>query len=370
MENPLVSIIVPVYNVEKYILPCIESIFRQGLDDNIFEVIIVNDGTEDKSMEVIADIISLHTNIIVINQENLSLSVARNNGIAKAKGEYIFMPDSDDLLIDNSLKYLLDKAIESKADLIVADFLIMNSFQISNLRDCYPLQKCGTVVEKSGQELFLQDLNPNQCYVWRTLYRRMFLLQNHLAFIPGVRCQDFPFTHECYIRAEKCLRVSWNLYIYRHPREFSLSYTHNKKKGIDFCVVIAKTWSLKKNEELSSCVLNKLNDDVYSLFTVLLSKTFKNLKDLSEWKSIIVRLKELVPDLYFANGVQQRIMSFIFWHTPNLLFPVFKFSKRLSRVKMRVVRRLTHPSIIINDARRVMGVIVSISIRNGKIEAK
>ena len=95
------SIIVPVYNVEKYIRPCIESLFYQGLDDADFEVIIVNDGTPDKSMEMIADIIQQHDNITVINQENQGLSVTRNNGIALAKGDYILMPDSDDLLIDN-----------------------------------------------------------------------------------------------------------------------------------------------------------------------------------------------------------------------------------------------------------------------------
>ena len=73
------SIIVPVYNVEQYIHPCLDSIFRQGLDESCFEVIIVNDGSTDKSMEMIADIIQAHSNITVINQENLSLSVARHH---------------------------------------------------------------------------------------------------------------------------------------------------------------------------------------------------------------------------------------------------------------------------------------------------
>ena len=87
------SVVVPVYNVEKYVRPCLESILRQGLDEDCYEVIIVNDGTKDRSMEMIADLIDEHANISVINQENQSLSVARNNGIAKAKGEY-----TDDLL--------------------------------------------------------------------------------------------------------------------------------------------------------------------------------------------------------------------------------------------------------------------------------
>ena len=116
------SIIVPVYNVEKYIRPCIESIFNQGLDEECFEVIIINDGTKDRSMEIIADIISQHNNITVVNQENQGLSVVRNNGIALAKGEYILMPDSDDLLIENSVPKLLEAALSTKADLVVADF--------------------------------------------------------------------------------------------------------------------------------------------------------------------------------------------------------------------------------------------------------
>ena len=97
------SIIFPVHNVEKYVRSSLESIFQQGLDEADFEINIVNDGSKDQSMDVIQDIINEHSNISVINQENLSFSVARNNGIAKAKGEYIIMQDSDDLPIDNSL---------------------------------------------------------------------------------------------------------------------------------------------------------------------------------------------------------------------------------------------------------------------------
>ena len=121
------SIIVPVFNVEKYIRPCLESLLKQGLDDDCFEVIIINDGTPDKSMEVIADIIEAHQNIQVINQENQGLSIARNNGLENASGDYILFIDSDDLLIDNSIPFLLDKAIASRADLVVADYLKMRN---------------------------------------------------------------------------------------------------------------------------------------------------------------------------------------------------------------------------------------------------
>ena len=96
--NLKLSIIVPVYNAERYIRDCLDSILRQRLNEDEFEVIIINDGTEDSSMNVITDIISLHHNVVIVNQENQGSSVAWNNGIAIANGEYILLVDADDLL--------------------------------------------------------------------------------------------------------------------------------------------------------------------------------------------------------------------------------------------------------------------------------
>ena len=171
-NNCILSIIIPVYNVEKYVRSCFESIFCQGLVENEFEVIIVNDGTKEKSMEVIDDIVKSHNNIIVINQVNQGLSVARNNGIAEARGEYILMIDSDDLLIDHSLSVLLEQAVSSKADLIVADYLEMKDDEIEGITTIN--QKAFHAIEKTGCQLFLEDLNPHQCYVWHTLFKNHF----------------------------------------------------------------------------------------------------------------------------------------------------------------------------------------------------
>lgn len=318
------SIIVPVYNVEKYIHACMESIFRQGMDDKVFEVIIVNDGTQDRSMEVIQDIISQHDNITVINQENLSLSVARNNGIAVAKGEYILMPDSDDLLIDNSLSILLEKASESKADLVVADFLEMTDEEIKRLDNV--AQKYLKVKEKTGEQMFLEDLNPRQCYVWRTLYRRAFIQENNLTFIPGVRYQDVPFTHECYLRAKKCLRVSRLLNVYRKGHA-SATYSFNKKKAHDLITVIAGTWKLRKIEGLSPAVLLKLEDDVFTSFSLLIYFMLYGMKDAKERQEVFQDLNNTVPDLNFSNGRKQKMTWFLYKHSPKLYFALRLFIK-------------------------------------------
>ena len=311
------SIIVPVYNVEKYIRDCLSSIFRQGLDESIFEVIIVNDGTKDNSMEMIADIIKTHSNISVIEQENQGLSVARNNGIAAAKGEYIFMPDSDDLLIDNSLPFLLNKATETKADLIVADFLMRNN-EIIEYFKLDSKQKDGQTIEMTGKELFLGYLNPSQCYVWRTLYRRRFLTDNHITFFPKIRYQDVPFTHECYLKANKCIRVSWLLNIYRKERENAATFSFNPQKAKDLCLAMKKTWELRALDDHTPETLLKLQDNVYASFTLLITLISYSFLTLSESKEIISYMKEQIPDLRFKNGIRQKTTSYLLRTIPYL----------------------------------------------------
>lgn len=309
------SIIVPVYNVEKYIRPCFESIFRQGLDESNYEVIIVNDGATDRSMEMIADIISQHDNIIVINQENQSLSVARNNGIAAAKGEYILMPDSDDLLIDNSLPLLLEKALEIKPDLIVADFLEMSDNEIKDFHGV--CQDETFFIEKTGEQLFLEDLNPNQCYIWRILFRKEFLLEHKISFVPGIRYQDVPFTHECYIKAKKCLRTHRLLNIYRRwPGSSTFSF--NKKKAMDYCVVIGKTWELTQINNLPVDVMQKIIDDVYTTFSLFMYSMLHSIKDYSSRIQIIRKLNQEAPSLNFSKGIKQKTETFLFKRMPHL----------------------------------------------------
>ena len=317
-ENDVpLSIIIPVYQVERYIRPCIESVFRQGLKDKDFELIIVNDGTKDQSMEMITDIIDQHSNITVINQTNKGLSVARNNGIVRARGEYILMPDSDDMLVTNSLPFLLEKALSSKADIVVADFLRIDDKEM----DQYPfdsiVQKDGTSIEKTGEELFLQDLNPHECYVWRTLFRRDFLLRHHLTFFPGIRCQDVPFTHECYLKARKCLRVSWLLNIYRQHRPFAASSSHNVKKGKEISIAIAKTWELTKLN-LKPELERKLKNDIYASFCYNLWMTTK-LKTMPERYEVVDILREAAPSLSFDDGIKQKLNTFLYHHAPHVL---------------------------------------------------
>ena len=310
------SIIVPVYDVEPYIRACIKSIFKQGLDDNDFELIIVNDGTPDKSMEMITDIIKQHHNIAVIEQVNMGLSVARNNGISKAEGEYILMIDPDDLLIENSLSSLLDIALKTKVDLVVADFLKMTNEEIADYKPI--LQTEITIKEKTGEELFLEDLSPYECYVWHTLYKKEFILKNNLKFYPGIRYQDIPFTHECYIKAERCIRTSQLLNIYRR-RPGATTHSFELFKSRDYSIAIAQSWKLTLLEGIPIQVMKKLKHDIFISLTMLIYFISQDNSSFSEKRKVINHLKELAPDITFQDGINQSIFSFLYNYCPMTL---------------------------------------------------
>ena len=310
------SIIVPVYNVEKYIRLCMESIFKQGLDENDYEVIIVNDGTPDKSMEMITDIIVAHQNIRVINQDNQGISIARNNGLEMATGEYIQFLDSDDLLIDNSLPYLLDKATSLKADLVVADFIIMNDEQISQINNKPIVQTDGTIQERINEELFTYDLNPHFCFVWNALYKRDFLNHHQLRFIPNIYFEDIPFTHQCYIKANHSIRINWQFIIYRKGHE-SITSKFSIKKAMDYCEIIAYLWELSKDKGLAESIRQKLRDSTFISFSMLFYfLTTCKVISYSEKVNVLNVLKKDIPNLSFKNGLKQRIVNILYHKIP------------------------------------------------------
>ena len=313
------SIIVPVYQVEKYIRACVESIFRQGLEEELFDVILVNDGTRDESFERIADIIQQHKNISVIEQENQGLSAARNTGLEKATGDYVLFLDSDDVLVDNTLKPMLQDLEQHKPDLLVAGFIkLENLEQYTHL----PIPKADYRSYKlTSSDLFINNLNPRECYVWRTLYRREFLNENDLRFISGIYFEDVPFTTECYLKAQNCLRTNHIFYIYRQ-RPDSIVSAINKRKVMDFHQGIAHLWKIRKTMTLSRNEQRKLMDIIFATFSVETWYITHSPELLAERKDFVKDLKEQVPDLCFTNGMKQRFISLMFKLMPSLYLKI------------------------------------------------
>ena len=327
------SIIIPVYQVEKYIRACVSSVFRQGLDESRFEVIIVNDGTKDRSMEQICDIIGDHRNISVINQENQGLSVARNNGMALAKGEYILLIDSDDMLVDGSLSRILEIALEKKPDLITADFIRMEEGSNEPLNKI-PFPEIIEIQEERGTNIFIKELNPYECYVWRTLYKRSFMEKNHVCFIPHICYEDIPFTHECYLKANTYIRVHIPIYIYITRAE-SITHTINKERCLDYSTVISKLCKLKTDGRLPENVLNQLEHNIYLFFHHLFYWFAYCIHDANDREQICDYLHDNIPDLTMRQNFSQKINTFCFRYFPHFYVHARYYFGRLVYIKLR-----------------------------------
>ena len=313
----LLSVIIPVYNAEKYIKTCLKSVFAQGLEDDDFEVILVNDGTPEDSFGVINEMIQMHDNIIVINQVNQGVSIARNAGFSKATGEYVYFVDPDDILIDNSLSVLITHLTGTQIDILMADYLRFNEDEKSE--DVIHMVQDYSAVEKTGAELFCEDLSPYECYVWRMLIRRDFLLHHEIDFKP-FRYEDILFCQECYMKADRCVKASFLLYYYR-LHSGSITSSMNLGKILDVNSALAGLWNLRGiGNAQKPIVERKLMDNIFRTLSFCLWCISHNEQLCANRRQIVKDLKSKIPpqEFYFSANVKQRMVSFFFHYIPNL----------------------------------------------------
>ena len=323
----LLSIIIPVYNVEPYIRTCLESIFSQGLTDDTYEIIVVNDGTTDRSMEKISDLIHHHNNIITINQENQGLSVARNNGFLQATGEYILFLDSDDFLIDGALPLLLERTMSSKPDISVADFISLRKIDVSTPSPKI-LEHDYVWEEKTGREMFLVFQNLFKATVWHGLYRREFLQNHHILFEPGIYYEDVPFTHECYLKADRCMKTDLPLLFHRSDRVGSITSLFTQEHARSLSIAIGKTWNLKKAVHLNEAEYQILQKSVFVRFNRVVSWSIANLSWPERYRAMS-HLRHSAPDLTFSLSSLQKLITLIYRISPHLLISLWAFKLKI-----------------------------------------
>ena len=325
------SILVPVYKVEKYILPFFESIFQQGLSDDRYEIIVVNDGTPDRSMEVVADLLEEHDNITIIHQENQGLSVARNVALDRAVGEYVLFLDSDDLLAKGSLPILLEKAIETKVDMVVADFITFKDSEISVIQQQPLGPESVTWEETSGRELFMSELGYGRLCVWHRLHRREFLIKNHIRFIPGIYSQDMPFSHECLYQAERCLKTNLVLNLYR-KWEGAITCNFTRKYISDWIIAYSKSWVYDKKGGLTPQQYWMYKRWMWIRFHDFINRVVLRVPSFSERLGIIDEFAKANPDFKFSSDRVQRITTLLFKISPRLLMAAWTIRKKMGHL--------------------------------------
>lgn len=286
LSAPFVSVIIPVYNVENYIAACVKSVCSQTLEN--IEIILVNDGTPDHSMDKVSSLIAQDNRIKTVNKENGGLSSARNAGIQIATGEYLLFLDSDDLLCNNALEHLYNYAKKlNLEDLFYSAEVLFEDLQVqknnSNYVNYYKRRGDYPGVRK-GTALFTnfiknQEFKPSACL---QLLKRTFLEENHISFYEGIIHEDNLFTMQCLLKATRTGFLDEELYRRRVHENSIMTQKHSIKNAIGYYVSVSQMLKFVEvhTEPLDECYLDSL---MYYL-SVMVDTGANFLKGLSSYE--------------------------------------------------------------------------------------
>lgn len=251
-----ISIIIPVYNVEKYLPECLDSIIAQTLSD--IEIICINDGSPDNSLSILKDYAAKDSRIIIIDKENEGVGKARNDGMRAASGEFIAFMDSDDYYPNPEvLEKLYTAAKEHNVKICGGKKVILevdSSFTKTELFS----EEYGVQFGAKGLADF-SDLQYDYGY-WMYIYDRNLLVENNIFFPPYRRFQDPPFFVNAMIAAGKYYALDFETYCYRMvptAAKYKLQNTLDFLKGVTDNLNAAKAHNLPKLHYLSAMRLDK-----------------------------------------------------------------------------------------------------------------
>ena len=236
-----VSVIIPVYNVEKYITKCLDSLVNQTLSD--IEIIVVNDGTPDNSQIIIDEYVKNYPDkVISIVKENGGQGSARNIGLEKATGEYIGYVDSDDYVELNMYEELYDKAKENDSDIVICGNNIVYENNYNKIAE----------INYDNKYNDFENAFFGKMAVWNKLYKKKMLINNNIKFKEKVWYEDFAFTLKTLVNAKNIDFLDKTLYNYLW-REGSTMNNNNVKRNLE----ILDAFDDIRNYLISNDLLNK-----------------------------------------------------------------------------------------------------------------
>ncbi len=302
---PKVSVIVPVYNVEKYIEKCLQSLVNQTMKD--IEIIIVNDGSTDNSEKIINEYLDKYENIIYVEKKNGGLSDARNYGMKYAKGDYIAFLDSDDYVDETIYEKMYNEAIKSKADFVECDFYWV-----------YPNKKKldNGVVYTNKKEMLINA----RVVAWNKLIKRDIIQEN---FPVGLNYEDVEFFYKLIPNIKKFSFVKEPL-VYYMQREDSIVNKQNYKTGQIFNVLNNVIDYYKKKK-----IYDKYKEELeYTYTRILLCSSLKRM----------IQIKDKVAKARLLDET---------WQNLNTKFPEWKKNKILSQksgknLYMKTINKYTY----------------------------
>lgn len=314
--NPLVTISIPIFKCEKFIIRCLESVKNQTYKN--LEIVLVNDCTPDNSMLLVKNFMDANPYLtikIIEHQENSGLSVVRNNGIKASTGKYLFFLDSDDEITTDCIELLVKKAEKTDTQIIIAQNRWINTFDNTTKDFGFP-----TITEKKYYDNNLEIFSvyskggfPSSS--WNKLFKRDFIVDNQIYFVPGLFAQDELWFFHLLLKTDTLAIIDDITYLYYLHGE-SVIFNRKKKNFENYLTILeylTKSYKEEKNSELKMLIKNKI-----ILFKeMVLVMQWKALKDKEYLKTNISRMQKLVRlnlSDYFSSEYSLDVKKKNFFH--------------------------------------------------------
>lgn len=313
----ILSIIVPAYNVEKYIEKCLNSLLDQDLAREEYEIIVVNDGTKDTSADIVRAMAKVNANILVVDQENAGVSSARNNGIRHARGKYIMFIDSDDFIEPNILRLLVNECEDNNLDMLNYNYRTVDT-NYEKVR----FRTIGNVPKEvvSGIDYMLSD--KFAVMIWCYVYKTSFLKAHNLTF-KNYGHEDEEFTPRAF---SFCQRIKFlDVIVYNYLKREDSFMTNYKPRSIydSMCAIKDLNDFIKSGYLKDEAAIRYIKKRINSIFYITLKRSIR--KRAGKEKEMILLAKKdnlLHKKLYPKPKLEYCFMI----NAPNLFTLYYKLN--------------------------------------------
>lgn len=321
-KEPLVSVIVPVYNVEKYLRRCLDSVINQTYKK--LEIILVDDGSTDGSNEIAQEYSRKDERVRVIKQRNLGVAAARNAGIKEATGEYLTQVDADDWVDKEYVKFLVDNTQSGRYDIVTCgEYLVYDESLFPELDrpNCRKVKKNILAVE----DMFYQrEVNTSS---WGKIYKRS--LFDGIEYPMGRWYEDLGTTYKLLLRCKTKISVNSKRLYYYIQRQGSISRRDFTQKTLDAVRVIEEVASNIKSQYPE--LIPAVNSRKLNIYFFVLRQIDKR-KNTQEYKELVAKIKALrKPVLKDPNARMKTkggiIVSYISFELVPILFRILSWTK-------------------------------------------
>lgn len=314
----MLSIIVPVYNTEKYLDQCVKSILNQNYSD--FELLLVNDGSTDNSGIICDNYAKQDNRIKVFHKENAGQGIARNYGLNQSKGLYVWFIDSDDWIAENCLFFLMEELEKEPVDMLGfsgSEFREHNG-QIGN-----PI-KLKKISITNGNE-YIKENSIITTTVWSFIYSTSFLKRENLQFEGDMIHEDDYFQLLCFLKVNSIRKIPFSFYYYRIRSGSTMTNPITDKRIYSYFKLIKLT-CLMKNSRLNDELLDFLS---WNYTQTMIGFMVKVPLDFYTTKKLLNDTKNIFPKSK-VNITQSKVASFeryIYNISPFILFYFYKYFK-------------------------------------------